>query len=146
MPSKHEQFWDSTSYAFVGNTKTKGFPTLSFSTLSKDGTKTCFAVDPSVEEVCGTKAYPDFESLPGKVDAAVLEVPKAETAEWVKRAAAAGIKNVWIHMKRDTPEALAMAEEEELNVVTGTCAVMYVTKGPSFHSIHKVMRKLTGKY
>lgn len=146
MPSKHEQFWESGSFAFVGNSKAKGFPKISFSTLSKDTSKTVFAVDPTVEEVCGAKTYPDFESLPSKVDAVVLEVPKGETADWVKRAAAAGIKNVWIHMNRETPEALAAAKETDLNVVTGTCAVMYVKKGPSFHSIHKVMRKLTGKY
>jgi hypothetical protein len=64
----------------------------------------------------------------------------------VRKAADAGIKNVWIHMGRDTPGAIALAEEKGLTVLTGTCAVMYVKKGPSYHSIHKWINKMIGKY
>ena len=49
-------------------------------------------------------------------------------------------------MGTESPEALALAEEKGLNARSGTCAVMYVTPGFTFHSIHKWIMKLIGKY
>ena len=49
-------------------------------------------------------------------------------------------------MGRDTPEALALASERGLNVLKGTCAVMYVKQGFSYHSLHKWINQLTGRY
>ena len=108
MSTEHEEFWTNSSFAFVGHSTAKGFPTLSYGELKKQGKKV-FPVDPSVDEIAGDKTYPDLASLPEKVDAAVLEVPKQETEDWVAKAADAEIQNVWIHMNRETPEALALA-------------------------------------
>lgn len=49
-------------------------------------------------------------------------------------------------MNRDTPEAVAFAGQQGLNLLTGTCAVMYLTKGFSPHSMHKWLNKLLGKF
>ncbi|MBI4514900.1 MAG: CoA-binding protein [Deltaproteobacteria bacterium] len=145
MASAHETFWTNASFAFVGHSAKKGFPRISYGEAKKGGKKV-FAVDPSVDRIDGDKTYPDLHSLPEKVDAAVLEVPREETLEAVRQVADAGIKNVWVHMNRDTPEALAFARERGLNILTGTCAVMYVAQGASYHSIHKWLNKFLGKY
>jgi len=145
MPTEHEKFWTNASFALVGHSAEKGFPTLSYGELKKQGKKV-FAVDPSVDQIAGDKTYPDLASLPEAVDAVVLEVPKQETEEWVAKAADAGIQNLWIHMNRDTPEALALAQEKGMQVHTGTCAVMYVTQGFTYHSLHKWINQLLGKY
>ena len=113
--------------------------------LRKQGRKV-FAVDPSASEIEGDKAYPDLASLPEKVEAVVLEVPKQETEAWVRQAADAGIRDVWIHMTRETPEAVALAKQRGLNVLTGTCAVMYVTPGFTYHTLHKWVNQLTRQY
>jgi predicted CoA-binding protein len=145
MPTAHECFWNSSSFAFVGHSAKKGFPRLSYGELRKQG-KTVFAVDPSVAEINGDRTYPDLDSLPAKVDAVVLELPKEETEDWVRKAADAGIRNVWIHMGRDTPGAVAVARDRGLNVLTGSCAVMYVKPGFSFHTLHKWLSQLTRTY
>ena len=145
MPTDYEAFWTNSSFAFVGHSTEKAFPTLSYSELKKQGKKV-FAVDPSVEEIAGDQTYPDLASLPEKVDAVVLELPKPETEDWVAKAADAGIQNVWIHMNRETPEALALARERGIKIHTGTCAVMYVKRGFSYHSLHKWINQLLGKY
>ena len=145
MPSDHERFWTNSSFAFVGNSAEKGFPTLSYRELRKQGKKV-YAVDPSVEEIDGDRAYPDLDSLPEKVEAVVLEVARKQTVEWVRRAADAGASHLWIHMNRETPEAVDLARERGLHVVTGTCAAMYVKPGFSYHSIHKWMNQLAGRY
>jgi predicted CoA-binding protein len=145
MPSAYEKFWENESFAVVGHTAARGFPKLTYGGLRRQGRKV-FPVDPSVDQIEGDKTYPDLASLPERVDAVVLEVPKEETEAWVRKAADAGIRNVWIHMTRETPEAVALAKERGLNLLTGTCAVMYVTPGFTYHTLHKWMNQLTRQY
>jgi predicted CoA-binding protein len=145
MPTKYEEFWNKSSFAFVGHSAKKAFPKLSYNEAKKQGKK-LFAVDPSVKEIEGDPTYPDLASLPERVEGVVLELPKEETRDWVQKAADAGIQDVWIHMTREAPEALALARERGLNVLTGTCAVMYVKQGFSYHTLHKWINQLIGKY
>ena len=145
MPSDYENFWDNSSYAVVGHSAKMDFPNITYKELKKSGRKV-FAVDHSADIIQGDRAYADLASLPENVEAVVIEVPEEETHDWVARAADAGIKNVWIHMGCDTPEALELARERGMNVCHGTCAVMYVIPGFSLHSIHKWINKLLGKY
>ena len=145
MASEYETFWDKRSFAVVGHAAKKNFPRLTYRGLKKLG-KVVFPVDPSADEIEGDKAYANLEVLPEKVDAVVLEVPKEETKDLVSKAAEVGSKDVWIHMQRETPESLALAKEKGMNVRSGTCAVMYVTPGFTYHSIHKWIMKLAGKY
>ena len=146
MPSFYETFWNNERYALVGHSAEKPFPSLTYNYLKKSGT-TVYPVDPSATEIEGDRSYPDLASLPEAVDAVVIEVPTEETADWVRRTADAGIKDVWIHQGRETPEALAIGEERGLQVRHGTCAVMYVTEGfAQGHGIHRYIWKKLGKY
>ena len=145
MASRYEEFWNCSSFAFVGHSAKKGFPKLSCAAAKRQNRKV-YAVDPSVDQIEADKTYPDFQALPERVQAAVLEVPRAETEAWVRKAADAGIHNVWIHMKRETPEAVALAKARGLNLLTGTCAVMYLTRGFSAHSLHRRINQLLRIY
>lgn len=145
MTSRREEFWEASSFAFVGNSAKKGFPLLSYSKCKQLGKK-AFAIDPSRDRIAGDPAFRDFDALPEKVAAAVLEVPREDTEEWVKKAADAGVERVWIHVNRDTAAAVAAASARGVQVLTGACAVMYVSRGPSVHAIHKLVAKLTKRY
>ena len=145
MASNYEAFFTLGSFAVVGHSKAKPFPMLSYRKLKKLG-KTVYAVDPSTDSIDGDKAYANLAALPNPVDGLIVEVPKAETNDWVAAAADAGIKDVWVHMAHDTPEAVALAKDKGINLRTGTCAVMYLNPGLSYHSIHKLIMKATGKY
>ncbi len=140
----YESFWQNQSFAVVGHKSRKNFPYLTYEGLKRLG-KTVYPVDPSATRIEGDTAYGALAGLPQHVDAVVLEVPKDETANWVAQAAEAGIKEVWIHMARETPEALALAEKKHLNVRTGTCAVMYLNAG-SYHAVHRWVMKALRKY
>lgn len=145
MATRNEKFFESGSFAVAGHSAKSNFPKLSYGELKKSG-KTVFAVDPSKDTIAGDKTYPDFASLPEKVEAAIIEVPKEETAAWVGKAAEAGIGRVWVHMGRETPEAQSLAEEKGIELHTGSCAVMYLVPGFSMHSPHRWIWKLLGKY
>lgn len=146
MTSFHEVFWTNERYAVVGNSADKPFPSLTYGFLKKRGA-TVFPIDPSTDTVDGDATYEDLASLPQPVQAVVIEVPAAQTAAWVKKAADAGIVHVWIHQGADTPEALAIGEERGLQIRHGNCAVMYVTEGfAQGHGIHRFLWKAIGKY
>ena len=83
MPSRYEQFWTHERYAVIGNSAAKPFPSLTYKALRERPGTTVYAVDPSQDEIEGDQAWPGLDGLPGEVEAAVLEVPKDETAIWI---------------------------------------------------------------
>ena len=144
MPSNHEAFFDRRSFAVIGTSAERPFPKLTYRGLKQQG-KTVFAVDPGASEVDGDPTFSDLMALPEPQEAAVLELPRDETKAWIEKVAAAGIRDVWLHMNTDTPEALEAARQANLNVRHGTCAVQYVDQ--SFpHNVHKLIRRLLRRY
>lgn len=141
MPSECELFWERQTYAVVGDSAKRKFPRLTYNGLKQRG-KTVYAVDPSASEVEGDTVYTDLVSLPTRPDAVVMEVSPEQTEAWVRKAAEAGVKEVWLHQQTDTPEALAAADELGMHAVTGHCAVMYQGK----HALHRWVWKLLKKY
>ncbi len=146
MPSNHETFFYGQKFAVIGNSEKMAFPVITYRGLKKLS-KTVYPVDPKADTIDeGDKVYRNLMELPEKVDGVIIEAPKKETESWVSKAAEAGIVDVWIHMGCDTKEAIRLAAEKGINLRTGTCAVMYVTPEPSFHSIHKWIMKILKKY
>ena len=82
MTSTRETFWEYGSFAVVGHSARRNFPRITYKRL-RDAGKTVYAVDPSIDLIEGDTSYGDLAALPGPVEAAVLELPKDETADWV---------------------------------------------------------------
>ena len=145
MSSNYESFFTGSCFAVIGNSSTGNFPGLTYNGLKKMGKKV-YPIDPSASQIEGDNTYKSFEALPEKVDRVILELPKNEIVDWFMKAVDAGVKDIWIHMGCEAPGILAIAEKQNINLRTGTCAVMYVTPGFSYHSIHKCIMKLLNKY
>jgi len=146
MPSDRETFFELESFAVIGNTSLKGFPKLTYGNLRKLGKKV-YPIDlGGKEEIEGDKAYASVAALPEPVQGAIVEVPSDTVMDPIRQVVDAGIKDLWLHQKSDTPEALAFCEEQGIHLRYGTCAVMYTQQGFSGHSIHKLIMKLVRKY
>ena len=145
MPSNYETFFNGQKFAVVGNSDKMNFPVLTYRGL-KNLSKTVFPVDVKANEIDGDRVYREISEIPEQVDRVIFELPKNEMASWLLKASEAGIKDVWIHMGCETKEAVQLGIEKGINLRTGTCAVMYVTPDPSFHSIHKWIMKIFKKY
>jgi predicted CoA-binding protein len=146
MASRKEQFFDANSFAVIGNSRTKGFPKLTYKYLRTMG-KTVYAVDlGGGATVEGDPAYPSVDDLPGEVEAAIIEVPRGKTMDALRPVVEAGIKRVWFHQKSDTPAVASYCRDEALDFHVGGCAVMYTHNRLSYHSVHKRLWKLLGKY
>jgi predicted CoA-binding protein len=78
-----------------------------------------YAVNPRESEIEGVDCYADLGSLPEPVHGISVITPPAVTAEVIERAAAAGIKHVWMQPGSDSPEILERAEQLGLIAVGG---------------------------
>jgi uncharacterized protein len=145
METQNQLFFKAKKFAVIGNSGVKPFPRLTFNELKNSGKK-AYPIDSSTPDIDGHTTFKSFADLPENVERAILELPIEETINWVQKADEAGIKDIWVHMGRDTPEVIQYAKDHNLNLRTGTCAVMYLKQGFTYHSIHKWISKLTGKF
>jgi len=146
MPSEKERFFLLESFAIVGCSKEKPFPKLTHANLKKMG-KEIYPVDlDGGGGEGGEEILTSLDEISKPVAGVIIEVPKERTMEVLRAAAEKGIQNVWIHMGCDTPEVLQFCADKGIQAQRGTCAVMYTQQGFSYHSIHKWIMKLAGKY
>lgn len=144
MSSDHQKFWNANSFALLGYQTERNFPLLTLEGLLRNG-KTVYPVDPTQATIDGRPAFKAIADLPETVEAAVIELPRERTAAAVREAVAAGIRNIWLHQNTDSPEALEIAREAGVNLLRGTCAVMYVNAS-GMHKFHGWIMKLLKKF
>lgn len=56
-----------------------------------------FAVNPHMQTFDGDRCYPDLQSIPGKVDGAVIVTRPETTERIVHQCSDAGVRRVWMH-------------------------------------------------
>ncbi|MFH1850807.1 MAG: CoA-binding protein [Candidatus Neomarinimicrobiota bacterium] len=144
MSSDNQNFWKAKSYALLGYQAERNFPLLTLAGLLRNG-KTVYPVDPTQATIDSRPAFKAIADLPEPVEAAVIELPRERTAAAVREAVAAGIRNIWLHQRTETAEALEIAREAGVNLVQGTCAVMYVNTS-GMHKFHCWIMKLLKKF
>lgn len=104
-----------------------------------------FPINPHADEIDGIKVYPDVLSVPAEVESLLIVTPKAETKSMLEQALQKGIKHIWIQQMADSPEALAFATENQMNVIYGKCILMHAGPVKGVHEFHRFFMKLFGK-
>jgi len=138
-----EEFLNQNSYAFIGvSRREKHFPNELYSELKKKKFKLT-PINPNMEEFQGEKCYPDINSIPEKVDAAILTTPKAETLKVLQQVQESGIKHVWVQQGAHTQEVLEYADNQDINIIAKKCLFMF-TEPESIHKFHHNFNKFFG--
>ncbi len=114
-----------------------------FTELKQNGFRV-LPVNPQAETIQGERCYPSLSALPEKVEAVLIMTPPAQTAAVVQQAVDAGIKRVWIQQGAESPEALALCKQHNLDAVSGECIMMFAGKA-GFHKFHKWIWGVIGK-
>jgi predicted CoA-binding protein len=92
----------------------------------------------------GDACAPSLAALSGDVDAAWIAVAPARVPALLREAAAAGIRNVWLQQRAESPEALALARSLDLRLVSGRCILMYAEPVRSVHRWHRAIVRFFG--
>lgn len=82
-------------------------------------------LNPKEPDIAGTKAYPSVADLPEAPEVVDLVVPPAATVDIVKACVAQGVKGVWFQPGSESADAISLARESGLIVVSGgPCAMV----------------------
>ncbi len=127
----------------------KGHGSNTVYTWMRDHGYEVFAVNPTVQEVEGDRAYPDLHAIPGGVDAVVIATSPDHAQETMEEAADLGIHDVWMHRSFGkgsvSPPATQWGREHGITVIDGGCPIMFHPEGDGAHHFMCRLFTLTGK-
>lgn len=140
-----EDFLNSESFAVVGvSLSKKKFGNVIFTELKKKG-KRVYGVNDKVTSLNGDNIFHDFQSLPEKVEAAVINIKPQQSLNAVKEAHLNGIKRIWIQQGAQSVEALQYCQDNGISVINDMCILMFSDSDHFPHSFHKWILKIFGK-
>jgi uncharacterized protein len=105
-----------------------------------------FPVHPQAEIIENDRCYPSLKELPEKPGAVVICVPPIQAERVVQQSFDAGITRVWLQQGAESDAALRFCENHAMTAVHGECIMMFAEPVGSFHSFHRWIWKLIGRY
>lgn len=144
MRAGAEEFMREKTLAIVGVSRTNGFGNMAMKELRRTG-REVFPVNSATDEVEGEKCWHNLAELPKKPGAVVAVVPASQTEHVVDECVRLGIHNLWIEQGANTPSAVHKAKEAGLNVIDGSCVLLYADPAHGIHRLHHWVVKATGR-
>jgi predicted CoA-binding protein len=87
--------------------------------------------------------YRLLADIPENVDHLLVLTDPSHTTTVIRNAIKRGIGNIWIQQKSDTPEALELCRDQNINLITNHCIFMF-SHPEGFHKFHYGMKKFFG--
>lgn len=142
--SQIDQFLQAKRMAVAGASRDpKKFGNQVFAALKEKGYE-LYPVNPNAGNIDGLQVYQSISELPEEVKHLVILTPKQQCEKLVMEAIAHGIDHIWIQQMSDTPEAVKIASEAGVNLVTGECMFMWIEPVSGIHKFHRTIRKIFG--
>ncbi len=140
-----ENFLSSKNIAVIGVSRnTKKFGNTIYRSLKKKGYNV-FPINPNAEKIEGDNCYPDFLSLPKKIDAVVINVPPEETEKAVLKVHQAGINKVWMQPGSQSKVAEEYCSENGIDWISNECILMFAEPAGFIHRAHRWVWGIAGK-
>lgn len=140
-----DEFLASKRIALIGLSRDpKKFSRIAYQELTSKGFE-IYPVNPLMDHIDEKPCFPDVESIPEGIDRALIMTPPKETAAVVEKAISRGMNFLWLQQGSESPEALALAEQHHINVVSKACVMMFAHPVKSVHGFHRFMARLFGQ-
>ncbi len=140
-----DDFLSQKTIALVGlSRKGNQFSNMARKELKKKG-YTVIPVNPATDEIDGEKCYPNLAAVKDMADAALVMTPSSQVTAVVQDAADSGIKNVWIQQGCESDEAIQLATDRGLSLVSGECIMMFAEPAGGLHKFHRFIWNILGK-
>lgn len=139
------QFIEDKEIALAGASRDpKKFGHVVYQTLKSKGLN-IYPLNPKAVTIDNDVCYQSLNDLPPHVKNLVVLLKPAETEKLVREAISKGISKVWIQQGSESAEAVKIAKEAGISVITGKCVLMYANP-TGFHKFHQRINKFFGKY
>lgn len=140
-----EDFVNEKNFLFYGVSSMKGkFGNLVLKHLNDNGYK-AFPIHPELKQVIGVDCYKKPADINQKVNNAIIILSPENTEKVVNELIEYGIKKIWIQQRSESKNSLNMCEENNIEVISGECILMFAGPLTIIHNIHKWINKFTGK-
>lgn len=135
------QFLDSKVIAVVGVSRSKDIPANGIFNKFKSAGYEVYPINPNAENIEGEKCYPDLGALPSKPDAVLLASTPEVSEIVVGQCLDQGINKVWMHRGIGngsySTKAESFCRENEIDVITNGCPMMFIKPIDPFHRIFR---------
>ena len=139
-----ESFLSEKKIAIAGVSRnSKKFGYTVFQELSQKGFDV-YPVNPNAGSLGGTPCFQSISALPTDVRNLLVLTPKDQTAGVIREAVSKGISGIWIQQMSETSEALQIAQENKVDLISKQCILMWVEPVKSIHRFHRNLKKLFG--
>jgi hypothetical protein len=144
--SEIEEFLRPKKLAIAGASRNpKKFGRIVFTELKNRGFE-LYPVHPKADEIEGVHCFSSFDQLPEGIENLYIVTPKDQTAGVVSDALLYGIRKIWIQQNSDTREALDLAAQKNVPVISGRCMLMFAEPVGTIHGFHRWLTKVVGMY
>jgi len=141
-----EAFFSGGAFAVVGvSSDRKKFGNKVYRAM-KDRKLEVYPINPRENFVEGDMCYPSVLNLPETVHALIITLKPGLVKEILRDCQHKGIHSVWMQPGSESPEAVAFASTQGIQVIQGRCILMYLEPVRSIHALHRWVEKLTGAY
>ena len=140
-----EEFLAQKTIAVIGVSRnSRKFGRAIYRDLKAKGYRV-FPVNPNAYRVDDDVCYPDVEAIPEPVDSVVLVVPPNEAEKVVQSMAKNGIHRVWMQPGSESYKAIAFCRENDIQVISGECILMFAEPAALIHRLHRCVKRLVGR-
>ena len=120
------------------------FGNMAAKELKKKGYE-IYPVNPEADEIQGEKCYRSIAAIETAPEGALIITPPGRTAEAVKDALDAGVKDIWIQQGAESEQAAELAGQSGGRVISGECVLMFAEPTAFYHKIHRWIWRALGK-
>jgi uncharacterized protein len=129
-----KEFITQKNYAVIGYSSNHNkFGNSIYKELKTKGYNV-YPVNPNFNSI-SEECYRKIADIPQKIDAAIIATKNTEPA--LNDVLKAGIKNVWLQKGTESKEALDFCRENNINVISKRCILMYIEPVTSIHKFHR---------
>ncbi len=141
-----QSFLEPKEMAICGVSRnTRKFGRVVYDSLKEKGYK-LYPVNPNTTKIDSDSCFRDVSELPVHVQYLYIVTPKSQTKEVIEKAIGKGIKNIWIQQMSETPDAIELAETNNINLIYKQCIFKFAEPVTGVHKFHRFMNKLFGTY
>lgn len=140
-----KEFLAQKQLAIAGVSRKKSkFGNTIFNELKKKDYQ-LYPIHPELKEYEGITCYADISSLPDKVSGIVICTKPEKAEKLVNEAVNRGIKHIWLQQGAQNETTQKMAEENDINLITKECVLMFAEPSAFIHRFHRGINKMFGK-
>ena len=146
MKKEMEEFFSSPAYAVVGvSPNRKKFGNVVFRSM-QERSFVVYPVNPKHRTVEDAKCFASVKELPDDVRSVVTVVPPEVTEHVLHDCVEKGIRTVWMQPGSESKAALDYAAQNNIEIISRECILMFLEPVKSIHGLHRMIKKLVGRY